>query len=66
MGYTDAFGLMPLRQKIADYYGAKYSGVPGDRIGTERIVVTTGSSGGFLLAFTACFDAGDTIAIASR
>ena len=65
MGYTDAFGLMPLRQKISDYYMQKYEGVPEERIGTERIVVTTGSSGGFLLAFTACFDAGDTIAIAS-
>ena len=39
--------------------------MPEDRIATDRIVVTTGSSGGFLLAFTACFDAGDTIAIAS-
>ena len=65
MGYTDAFGLLPLRQKISDYYSTKYVGVPEDRIGTERIVVTTGSSGGFLLAFTACFDAGDVIAIAS-
>ncbi|KAL7537412.1 hypothetical protein ACHAXR_008370 [Thalassiosira sp. AJA248-18] len=67
MGYTDAFGLMPLRQKISDYYKTKYhsTGVPEDRIDTERIVVTTGSSGGFLLAFTACFDVGDVIAIAS-
>ena len=65
MGYTDAFGLMPLREKIAAFYKKKYVDVPEDRIGTERIVVTTGSSGGFLLAFTACFDAGDVIAIAS-
>lgn len=66
MGYTDAFGLMPLRQKISDYYKKKYTpAVPEERIGAERIVVTTGSSGGFLLAFTACFDVGDVIAIAS-
>mmetsp|Transcript_14965 Transcript_14965/g.35943 ORF Transcript_14965/g.35943 Transcript_14965/m.35943 type:complete len:441 (+) Transcript_14965:108-1430(+) len=65
MGYTDAFGLMPLRKKISDFYKKKYSGVPEDRLGTDRIVVTTGSSGGFLLAFTACFDTGDVIAIAS-
>ena len=31
----------------------------------KQIVVTTGSSGGFLLAFLACFDVGDTVAIAS-
>jgi len=65
MGYTDAFGLMPLRQKISDYYKTKYTGVPKDRVGAERIVITTGSSGAFLLAFTACFDTGDVIAIAS-
>ena len=34
-------------------------------IPTDRIVVTTGSSGGFLLAFTSCFDTGDVVAIAS-
>jgi aspartate/methionine/tyrosine aminotransferase len=65
MGYTDAFGLLPLRQKISNHYSEKYEGIPEDRIGPDRIVVTTGSSGGFLLAFTACFDVGDVIAIAS-
>ncbi|KAL9190770.1 hypothetical protein ACHAXT_000476 [Thalassiosira profunda] len=65
LGYTDAFGLLPLREKIAAHYRRKYAGVPEERIGTDRIVVTTGSSGGFLLAFTACFDAGDVIAVAS-
>ena len=65
MGYTDAFGLLPLREKISEYYKTKYNGVPSERLGSERIVITTGSSGGFLLAFTACFDAGDVIAIAS-
>ena len=64
MGYTDAFGLWALREKIAQHYQDKYPGIhqPPD---PQRIVVTTGSSGAFLLAFTACFDAGDTIAIAS-
>ncbi|KAL3757274.1 hypothetical protein ACHAWU_008435 [Discostella pseudostelligera] len=65
MGYTDAFGLLSLREKISNHYSAKYEGIPEDRIGPDRIVVTTGSSGGFLLAFTACFDVGDVIAIAS-
>lgn len=62
MGYTDAFGLLALREKISEHYREKYS-LPA--VGTDRIVVTTGSSGGFLLAFTACFDAGDVCAIAS-
>lgn len=63
MGYTDAFGLMTLRQKISDHYTKKYN--LEKSIPTSRIAVTTGSSGGFLLAFTACFDAGDFVAIAS-
>jgi len=63
MGYTDAFGLMALRQRISDHYDKKYK--MEKSIPTNRVVVTTGSSGGFLLAFTACFDAGDFVAIAS-
>jgi aspartate/methionine/tyrosine aminotransferase len=63
LGYTDAFGLLQLREKIAQHYTTKYN-LP-EPIATSRIVVTTGSSGGFLLAFTGCFDAGDVIAIAS-
>ena len=63
MGYTDAFGLLELREKISKHY-TDYYGLT-EPIDASRIVVTTGSSGGFLLAFTACFDAGDTVAIAS-
>jgi aspartate/methionine/tyrosine aminotransferase len=63
MGYTDAFGLVSLRDKISQYYSIKYKlEVP---ISSSRIVITTGSSGAFLLAFTACFDSGDVVAIAS-
>lgn len=65
LGYTDAFGLLALREKIAEHYKDKYSLTIDKEVGTDSIVVTTGSSGGFLLAFTACFDAGDVIAIAS-
>jgi aspartate/methionine/tyrosine aminotransferase len=63
MGYTDAFGLLALREKIGQHYQQKYTlpEAPPNR----RIVVTTGSSGAFLLAFTACFDVGDVVAIAS-
>lgn len=63
MGYTDAFGLLALREKIAAHYTKKYH--LATPIATSRIVVTTGSSGAFLLAFTACFDSGDVVAIAS-
>lgn len=63
MGYTDAFGLLELRNKISQHYTDCYS--LETPIDPSRIVVTTGSSGGFLLAFTACFDAGDIVAIAS-
>ena len=63
MGYTDAFGLLELRTKIAEHYNRKYQ--ISEPIPTRRIVVTTGSSGAFLLAFTACFDVGDVVAVAS-
>lgn len=63
MGYTDAFGLLPLREKIAGHYQTRYK--LNEAPPKSQIVVTTGSSGGFLLAFTACFDVGDVVAIAS-
>ena len=65
MGYTDSFGLLELRTKIAEHYSRKYQLTDEELIPTRRIVVTTGSSGAFLLAFTACFDVGDVVAVAS-
>jgi aspartate/methionine/tyrosine aminotransferase len=66
LGYTEAFGLPALRSKISEHYAQYYDALlSGKTIPTSRIVVTTGSSGAFLLAFTACFDAGDVVAIAS-
>jgi len=59
LGYTDAFGLPPLRQRIADYYRDRY----GADVDPARIVVTTGSSGGFVLSFLAAFDPGDRVAL---
>ena len=64
MGYTDAFGLLALREKISAHYAKCYPSL-AEPPPPSRIVVTTGSSGGFLLAFTSCFDAGDVVAIAS-
>jgi aspartate/methionine/tyrosine aminotransferase len=63
LGYTDSFGLLALREKIAAHYQRYYK--LAEPVPASRIVVTTGSSGGFLLAFTACFDPGDVVAIAS-
>eukprot|EP00614_Pseudopedinella_elastica_P008849 CAMPEP_0172606316 /NCGR_PEP_ID=MMETSP1068-20121228/26514_1 /TAXON_ID=35684 /ORGANISM="Pseudopedinella elastica, Strain CCMP716" /LENGTH=428 /DNA_ID=CAMNT_0013408989 /DNA_START=29 /DNA_END=1315 /DNA_ORIENTATION=+ len=59
LGYTLAKGLTPLRRKIVEHYSSK----AGVEIPIERVVVTTGSSGGFLLVFHACFDAGDHVAV---
>ncbi|MCG8547461.1 MAG: aminotransferase class I/II-fold pyridoxal phosphate-dependent enzyme, partial [Alphaproteobacteria bacterium] len=61
IGYTEALGIGPLRQAISrhyrDYYGVEFY--------PERIVATTGSSGGFVLAFLSAFDAGDRVALAT-
>jgi Aspartate/tyrosine/aromatic aminotransferase len=60
IGYTDALGLPALRQRIARHYGERY----GVDLDWRRIVVTTGSSAAFVLAFLAAFDAGDRLAMA--
>lgn len=59
LGYTDAFGIPALREAIARHYDAWY----GVDIPTARIVVTTGSSGAFVLSFLAAFNPGDRVAI---
>lgn len=61
LGYTVALGIPELRDAIAGSYQDRY----GLHVDPDDVVVTTGSSGGFLLAFLACFDAGDRVAIAS-
>lgn len=59
MGYTVALGIPALRKRIAQLYGEWYN----VDLNPDRVVVTSGSSGAFLLAFTALFDAGDRVAI---
>ncbi|MEQ9693535.1 aminotransferase class I/II-fold pyridoxal phosphate-dependent enzyme [Shimia sp. SDUM112013] len=59
MGYTVALGLPALRERISRLYGAWYN----VDLDPARVIVTPGSSGAFLLAFTALFDAGDRVAI---
>jgi aspartate/methionine/tyrosine aminotransferase len=60
-GYTEALGTTSLRRRIARAY-AEWHGVDVD---PERVVVTTGSSAGFMLAFLAAFEPGDRVAVAS-
>ncbi|MEM8578969.1 MAG: aminotransferase class I/II-fold pyridoxal phosphate-dependent enzyme [Pseudomonadota bacterium] len=59
LGYTVALGLPALRARIARLYGDWY----GVDLNPARVVVTSGSSAGFLLAFTALFEAGDRLGI---
>ena len=61
LGYTDAFGVPPLKEAIAAHYQRTY----GVDVDPARIAVTTGSSGAFVLAFLSAFDAGDRVALAS-
>lgn len=61
LGYTDALGVPELRRCLAGYYLHYY----GVEVEPERIVVTTGSSGAFLLSFLATFDLGDKVGLAS-
>src|SRR3712207_593723 len=59
IGYTEALGLSALREQIARHYRETY----GVSIAPERVVVTTGSSAGFVLAFLSLFDPGQRVAI---
>ena len=59
MGYTVALGTPELRARIAQLYGEWYN----VDLDPARVIVTPGSSGAFILAFTALFEAGDRVAI---
>ena len=59
MGYTVALGLPELRGKISELYGEWYD----VDLDSNRVIVTSGSSAGFLLSFTSLFDAGDRVGI---
>ncbi len=61
LGYTQALGNDALRERIAAHYLEFY----GVTVPARRIVVTTGSSAGFVLAFLALFDAGDSVLLPS-
>ena len=59
LGYTVALGLPALRARIARLYGDWYD----VDLNPDRVIITPGSSGGFILAFTALFDTGDRVGI---
>jgi aspartate/methionine/tyrosine aminotransferase len=57
--YTAALGTPSLRARIARHYRESY----GFEVDSSRIVVTTGSSAAFILAFMAMFEPGDRVAV---
>jgi aspartate/methionine/tyrosine aminotransferase len=61
LGYTMALGLPALRERIARHYGERH----GVSVAPEQVVVTTGSSAGFVLAFLSLFDVGQKVALPS-
>src|SRR4051812_2456111 len=60
LGYTPAAGILELREAIAGHHRRTH----GIEVSADEVVVTTGSSGGFLLAFLAAFEHGDRVAMA--
>ena len=61
IGYTETLGIPSLRARIARHYEDMYDLT----LDPARVVVTTGSSGGFILAFLSLFEAGDRVALAN-
>jgi aspartate/methionine/tyrosine aminotransferase len=60
LGYTVAPGITELRERIAQHHRERQ----GVEVSRDEVIVTTGSSGGFLLAFLAAFEPGDRVAMA--
>ncbi len=60
LGYSETFGLPVLRERIARHYRERY----GVELPPERVALTVGASGAFVLAFLAAFDVGDRVALA--
>jgi aspartate/methionine/tyrosine aminotransferase len=59
--YTEALGISSLRRRIARHYAETYN----VEVDPARVIVTTGSSAGFILAFLAMFEPGDRVGIAN-
>jgi len=61
MGYTVALGIPELRKRISQLYGDWYN----LDLNPDRIIITSGSSAGFILSFSSLFDAKDRVGICS-
>ena len=61
IGYTETLGIPSLRARIARHYQDAH----GLALDPARVVVTTGSSGGFILAFLSLFEPGDRVGLAN-
>jgi aspartate/methionine/tyrosine aminotransferase len=61
IGYTETLGIASLRARIARHYKDAYDLL----LDPARVVVTTGSSGGFIFAFLSLFEPGDRVALAN-
>ena len=59
LGYTVALGLPALRARIARLYADWYN----VDLDPERVIVTSGASGGFILAVNALVDSGDRVGV---
>ena len=61
LGYTVALGLPELRKKISGLYGRWYN----LDLDPARVVITSGSSGAFILSFISLFDVAARVGIGS-
>jgi aspartate/methionine/tyrosine aminotransferase len=61
LGYTETLGIASLRARIARFYDEAY----GVAVSPDQVIVTTGSSAGFILAFLAMFEPGQRVAVAT-
>ena len=61
IAYTESLGIGSLRARIAGHYGERH----GIEVDPARVIVTTGSSAGFMLAFLGLFEPGDRVALAN-
>ena len=61
LGYTESLGMASLRARIARHYAE----TRGLSVSAEQVIVTTGSSAAFILAFLSMFEPGDRVAIAN-
>src|SRR5579871_3433355 len=61
IAYTESLGIGSLRARIARHYGERH----GVDVDPARVIVTTGSSAGFMLAFLSLFEPGDRVAFAN-